>query len=276
MAPEQWLNAPFDRRLDLYALGATGHLLVTGGYPFPGQTMEELKAGHLFANYSPPASRDPRAAYLFSVISRMLMKDPTKRHPTAAAVADDLAIIAQPAPRFSRIGGGTFRVGAITLRLTLGDMLKMEADVIVNAANTQMTMKEGLAAALLEAGGGEIESEAVSHAPAAMGDVVWTGAGKLRAKAVAHAVAALGGAICLQRCTLRILLEAEARRMKSVAFPALGTGVGRVPMEMAAQLMLEAIRTFAELNPVSVQNVEIVLRDTPAFLCWFEIINALN
>jgi O-acetyl-ADP-ribose deacetylase (regulator of RNase III) len=277
MAPEQWLNTTLDRRLDIYSLGATAHLLMTGGHPFLGQDANEMKTAHLRRTYVPPATRDPREAYLYTVIARMLSKEPEKRYPTAAAVADALEPISQPVAEYVRVTEDSYRVGSINLKLLVGDMTKMETDVIVNAANTRMTMEIGLAAALRAVGGETLANEALSLAPARMGDVMWTGAGtgQLKAKFVAHAVSALGGAICLQRCTLRVLLEAETRQLKSVALPALGTGVGKVPMELAAQLMLEAIRTFSELKPMSVNSVTIVLREESGYDCWLDIINAM-
>jgi O-acetyl-ADP-ribose deacetylase (regulator of RNase III) len=275
MAPEQWLNTNLDRRLDIYSLGATAHLLMTGGHPFLGQDTNEMKTAHLRRTYIPPATRDPREAYLFTVIARMLSKEPEKRYQTAAAVADALEPISQPVAEYTCVSEDSFRVGNINLKLLVGDMTKMETDVIVNAANTHMTMDIGLAAALRAVGGETIAKEALAFAPTRMGDVLWTSAGQLKAKWVAHAVSALGGAICLQRCTLRVLLEAESRHLKSVAFPALGTGVGKVPMELAAQLMLEAIRTFSELKPMSVQSIAFVLRDESAYDCWLDNINAM-
>jgi O-acetyl-ADP-ribose deacetylase (regulator of RNase III) len=108
-----------------------------------------------------------------------------------------------------------------------------------------------------------------------MGDVVWTGAGSLRARWVAHAVAALSGSICLQRCTLRVLLGAEARGARSVAFPALGTGVGDVPMDLAAKLMIEAVRTFAWLEPENVRVVRLVLYDETARARWRSVMQSM-
>jgi O-acetyl-ADP-ribose deacetylase (regulator of RNase III) len=57
-----------------------------------------------------------------------------------------------------------------------------------------------------------------------------------------------------------------------VAFPALGTGVGEVPMEQGARLILEAVRTFAALEPRSVRDVHIVLRNEEARGRWREIL----
>jgi O-acetyl-ADP-ribose deacetylase (regulator of RNase III) len=65
-----------------------------------------------------------------------------------------------------------------------------------------------------------------------------------------------------------VQLEAEARQAHSVAFPALGTGVGEVPMELAAALTFEAFRTFAALNPRNVRELLVYLYDDDALARW--------
>jgi O-acetyl-ADP-ribose deacetylase (regulator of RNase III) len=136
-------------------------------------------------------------------------------------------------------------------------------------------MNLGVARALREVGGQQLEDEAMAQAPAAMGDVVWTSAGNLNAHWVAHAVAAIEGAVCLQRATLRVLLQSEVRRAQSVLFPALGTGVGDVPMDLAAKLILEAVRTFAGLRPRHVRNVRVVLYDERALERWRTVMHSM-
>jgi O-acetyl-ADP-ribose deacetylase (regulator of RNase III) len=136
-------------------------------------------------------------------------------------------------------------------------------------------MNLGVANALRLAGGQALEDEALTHAPVAMGDVIWTSAGRLNAQWVAHAVAAVEGAVCLQRATLRVLLQAESRKAQSVLFPALGTGVGDVPMDLAAKLMLEAIRTFAGLQPKHIRTVRIILYDEKARERWRTVMHSM-
>ncbi len=272
MAPEQWFKGPVDRRVDIYALGVTAHLLLTGGLPFSGDGPDVLHSTHTEKSYTPAKVHDPRAAYLLTMIERMLRQDPSDRYPTAAAVASDLSAIYQDGPIFVRLERDTFRVGNLVLGINLGDLAQFEGDVLVNAAHWSMDMTVGVAAALRKAGGAVLEKAAKKHAPAAMGAVVWTEAGKLRARHVAHAVAALSGALCLQRCTLRALFGAEERQASIIAFPALGTGVGEVPQALAAQLMLEAVRTFAELGPKQLQRIDIVLNSEKSYETWLDII----
>ncbi len=275
MAPEQWNQASIDRRTDLYALGATAHMLTTNESAFHGESAIQLGIAHVTEAYAPPPPRDPREAYLFAVIDRLLRKRPEDRYASAEAVARALSVVTSaPAPVRQR-DELRARAGDVSIELAFGDLSRHEADVIVNAANGALVMDAGVASVLREVGGKGIEAEAMEKAPVAMGDVVWTSAGDLRAHWVAHAVAALDNAICLQRCTLRVLLEAEARRCESVAFPALGTGIGGVPMALGAKLLLEAVRTFSTLEPEHVRDVRVVLFDPNAMETWADVLQSM-
>jgi len=275
MAPEQWHQSVVDRRTDLYALGGTGHLLCTNRPPFHGESALQLGVLHVTETYTSPTPRDPREAYLFSVIERLLRKRPEERYPTAESVARALKVVVEPGARYMPRSDDAATVGEVSLELVVGDLAAQTADVLVSAANPLLLMDVGVARALREAGGDEIEEEATALGRGCMGDVLWTGAGKLPARYIAHAIAALDGAICVQRATLRVLLEAERRGCTSLAFPALGTGVGEVPMALGAKLMLEAVRTFAQLAPQCVRTVRIVLRDEASREPWRDVLHAM-
>jgi O-acetyl-ADP-ribose deacetylase (regulator of RNase III) len=275
MSPEQWSDQRIDRQADIYSLGATAHLLATGQPVFEANGWMEFCKAHLGKKYLPPAANDPAEAYLFSVIERMLRKKPASRYSTGREVAQVLKVIAESGIKYHRSGQDEARVGALQIGLAQGDICACEADIIVNAANTEMKMEVGVAAALRKAAGDMVEREARAHGPAAMGDVVWTSAGALKAQWIAHAVAAINGAICLQRVTLRALLAAETRRAQSIAFPALGTGMGDVPMDLAAELMLEAIKTFSSLQPRYVRKIKIILYDEYALSRWRTILRGM-
>jgi O-acetyl-ADP-ribose deacetylase (regulator of RNase III) len=275
MAPEQWERKKLGRYTDIYALGATAHLLATKECPFEDQSLDDLHDAHLHRPYQPPIADNPGEAYLFSVIERSLRKLPQERFSNAGEMARVLKVVAEPMPQLVCTGRDEARIGGVRVRLLMGDLAEQEGDVIVNAANQQLMMNLGVASALRRVGGQSLEDEAVAHAPVAMGDVVWTGAGRLRAQWVAHAVAAVEGAVCLQRATLRVLLQAEVRRAQTVLFPALGTGVGDVPMDLAAKLTFEAARTFAALQPAHVSNVNIVLYDERGLSRWRTVMHSM-
>lgn len=135
-------------------------------------------------------------------------------------------------------------MGRITLRQ--GDITESEADAIVNAANSSLWMGAGVAGAIKRAGGQEIEDEAVKNGPVLVGQATVTQAGSLKTRFVIHA-AAMGAdlvtdAAKIESATKNSLLRAEELGLHSVAFPALGTGVGRFPYSKAAEIMISAVR----------------------------------
>lgn len=130
-----------------------------------------------------------------------------------------------------------------------GDITQVEADAIVNAANSHLWMGGGVAGAIRRKGGEEIEREAVAQGPIEVGDAVVTGAGRLKARYIIHA-ATMGpdlrtDADKVYKATLSALRRATELKLTSVAFPALGTGVGALAYELAAEVMLKAIRHHA-------------------------------
>jgi O-acetyl-ADP-ribose deacetylase (regulator of RNase III) len=135
------------------------------------------------------------------------------------------------------------------IEIVEGDITEAEADAIVNAANTHLWMGGGVAGAIRRKGGDEIEREAVAQGPIEVGGAVVTGAGRLRSRYVIHA-ATMGPDLCtdgekIYRATLSALREAAALGLETVAFPALGTGVGGFGYAQAAQVMLKAIQEHA-------------------------------
>ena len=132
-------------------------------------------------------------------------------------------------------------------RITLhkGDLTRVSADAIVNAANNALWMGGGVAGALKRAGGKEIEEEAVKLGPIPVGEAVVTGAGALKARYVIHAAVMATDlatdAEKIRTATQNSLLRAEELGLKSVAFPALGTGVGGFPYSRGAEVMIDAV-----------------------------------
>ena len=132
----------------------------------------------------------------------------------------------------------------ITLRQ--GDITREETEAIVNAANSSLWMGGGVAGAIKRVGGREIEEEAVKKGPIPVGEAVVTGAGKLPCRYVIHA-AVMGPDLVtdeekIRAATKNSLLRAQELGLKSIAFPALGTGVGRFPYSKAAEVMIQEVR----------------------------------
>jgi len=160
------------------------------------------------------------------------------------------------------------KFGAVEVDLRLGDISEVAADAIVNAANSHLWMGFGVAGALKRRGGSEIEKEAVKKGPIKVGQAVATSAGKLAARWVIHAAAMdqdlTPTSRSIENATENSLMLADMLGAVSIAFPALGTGVGGFPVSECAHLMLEKVQKLApKLN--SVKIALFVLYDPPSF-----------
>ncbi len=161
---------------------------------------------------------------------------------------------------------------AIVLRK--GDLTEAPVDAIVNAANNDLMLGGGVAGAIRSKGGPSIQAECDKLAPIPIGEAVITGAGKLKARYVIHAASMrLGGRTsesALRDSTRNSLRRAAERGLKSVAFPAIGTGIAGFPIERCAVVMLEEIRDHLcravplEPGTAAVERVEMVLFDDRA------------
>jgi len=139
--------------------------------------------------------------------------------------------------------------GAV-IQVLKGDLTKTKADAIVNPANSFGYMGGGVALAIKRVGGEEIEKEAISKAPVEIGKAVATTAGRLKAKFVIHAPTMVNPAgetdeENVRLATLAALKCAEENRA-TVAFPGMGTGVGRLSYKAAADAMVGAVRDFLD------------------------------
>jgi len=160
------------------------------------------------------------------------------------------------------------QINHTTLELIQSDITELATDAIVNAANNHLWMGAGVAGAIKRAGGQEIEDEAVARGPIPIGEAAVTGGGRLRARYVIHA-AAMGrdlrtDADKVRQATQNSLRRADELALKSIAFPALGTGVGGFPLEECARIMLDVVQGHGA-SGTSLGRVVFVLYDEPAY-----------
>jgi len=156
----------------------------------------------------------------------------------------------------------------IKIEVDCGDITQFELDALVNAANNRLWMGGGVAGALKRAGGKEIEAEAVKQGPIPIGEAVVTAAGKLKAKYIIHA-AVMGqdlktDAEKIRQATANSLLRGDELGIKSIAFPALGTGVGGFPLDECARIMINTVRQYSA-GKTGLERVVFVLYDEPAY-----------
>lgn len=155
----------------------------------------------------------------------------------------------------------------LTVRVLEGDITSRDVDAIVNAANNAFWMGAGVAGAIKRRGGVEIEAEAMVQGPVEPGECVLTGGGKLLARHVIHA-AVMGqdlrtDARLIRKATTTALRLASTKHLASIAFPALGTGVGGFPLADCAREMIGAVRDHAA-SGTSLRLVEFILFGKPA------------
>ena len=146
-----------------------------------------------------------------------------------------------------------------------GDLTEMDTDAIVNAANNDLLLGAGVAGAIARKGGESIQKECNEIGSIPVGYAAITGGGKLKARYVIHAASmGLGGvrttAKSLRTSTAHSLRLAADRKLKSIAFPALGTGVSGFPVEDCAQIMLSEAAEHLKSN-TSLEKVYFVLFD---------------
>jgi O-acetyl-ADP-ribose deacetylase (regulator of RNase III) len=146
-------------------------------------------------------------------------------------------------------------VGESVVRLYRGDITQVEADAIVNAANTSLMGGGGVDGAIHRAGGPAI-LEACKKIPAGTGgrcptgQAVATEAGNLKAKYVIHTVGPVwhggkkGEEELLRRAYHNSLQRAEEHDCASVAFPSISTGAYRFPIEKGSRIAVETIVEF--------------------------------
>lgn len=161
------------------------------------------------------------------------------------------------------------------IELWNGDICVLEVDAIVSPSSPSLWMSTGVAGALKRAGGDAIEFAAVRQGPIPVGAAVVTTAGDLPAKAIIHAVS-----LDSDRRTSGEAIDAAVRsamaRVRelgatSVAFPALGTGLGGFPLDAAARIAVAAVRDEIGRSP-GLEHVVFALRGAAAYEAFANVL----
>jgi O-acetyl-ADP-ribose deacetylase len=161
-------------------------------------------------------------------------------------------------------------IGTATLELVQGDITTLRVDAIVNAANVHLQHGGGVAAAIVRRGGRIIQDEsdaiiAERGRPLDTGEAVITSGGKLTASFVIHIAGPIwgdGDEDNKLRKSIRSSLElADKHSVKSIAFPAISTGIYRFPVDRAAKLILDEAVAYLRGN-TKLEHVIFCLYDT--------------
>ena len=175
---------------------------------------------------------------------------------------------------------------AATLELAQGDITALAVDAIVNAANVHLAHGGGVALAISRRGGPKIQIESTAlvatHGPLETGEAVVTTAGKLPAKFVIHTVGPIWGEQSeaesdrLLRAAVRSSLAlADEKDLKSVAFPAISTGIYRFPVERAAKLMLAEVAEWLR-GKTPLERVVFCLYDDATYRVFEQALRELS
>jgi O-acetyl-ADP-ribose deacetylase (regulator of RNase III) len=158
------------------------------------------------------------------------------------------------------------------------DITDEETDAIVNAANERLIHGGGVAGAIVRKGGRIIQEESNKIGRVRVGDVAVTGAGALKAKYVIHAVGPRMGEgeedKKLKNATINSLKKAEELNLKSIAFPAISTGIFGFPKDRCARIMLNSIKEYLERD-TSIQRVVFCLFSDNDYKIFEETLNEI-
>jgi len=160
-------------------------------------------------------------------------------------------------------------VAEVKIECVMGDITRQEGfDAVVNAANAQLAPGGGVAGAIHRAAGPELYEECRDLAPIKPGQAVITRGYKLPNPYVIHCLGPVYGVdqpseVLLADCYRNALKLADEQGLRSVAFPAISTGVFGYPLEDAARV---ALATIAQIAPTlkNVRTVRMVLHDQRA------------
>jgi O-acetyl-ADP-ribose deacetylase (regulator of RNase III) len=179
-----------------------------------------------------------------------------------------------------------FHVGNATLQLIKGDITDVEADAIVNAANSSLLGGGGVDGAIHRRGGPKILEECkrirATEWPDGLptGKAVITSGGNLKAKHVIHTVGPvwLGGfhveAELLKQAYKNSLRLAVARGLKTIAFPSISTGAYGYPIEEASRLAVKTVKDFLEKED-KLEKVTFVLFSERDFEIYLGAVNSI-
>lgn len=174
--------------------------------------------------------------------------------------------------------------GPHSIQLVQGDIVRQQADALVNAANSELAGGGGVDGAIHRAAGPTLMAETSEKYPEGCptGQAVATGAGRLSARYVFHAVGPVwqgghrGEADLLRSAYRRCLELAREHDCRSIAVPALSTGAYGYPIDLAAEAALTATQEFlvsaSDMPPL---NVRFVLFDGGSYAAFARVLETM-
>jgi len=176
------------------------------------------------------------------------------------------------------------QVGNTVVELVIGDITEMTTEAIVNAANEHLAHGGGVAGAIVRKGGAIIQQESEAwirrHGRVPTGSAAITSAGRLRARYVIHAVGPVydgtpGAAELLASAVRAALQMADEQHLKSIALPAISTGIFGYPLDEAASVMVQATLAYLRQGTTALERVVFCLYDARAYQAFVEAVQRL-
>ena len=173
--------------------------------------------------------------------------------------------------------------GDRSLQLVEGDITFEDTEAIVNAANRELQHAGGLALAIVQRGGAVIQKESDAwirnHGRVSHAEPAWTSAGNLLARYVIHAVGPIWGSgdetAKLSSAVEGSLRVADGFSLKSIALPAISTGIFGFPKQLAADIIFSTIEQFFSVNGRSSLNtIHVVLFDPATIEVFLKVWHA--
>ena len=173
------------------------------------------------------------------------------------------------------------KVGQAILEIVEGDITRQDTEAIVNAANTSLRGGGGVDGAIHRAGGPKILEECIKIGGCPTGEARLTTGGNLKARYVIHTVGPVykdgrqGEPELLASCYRESLKIAEARGLKTVAFPSISTGAYGYPLADAAKIALATVRDYLKDHP-GIERVRFVLFGKTAYEAYEQALRGLG
>jgi len=160
------------------------------------------------------------------------------------------------------------KINKSEIELVKGDITELDIDAIVNAANKHLQLGGGVAGAIRKKGGASIQKECDKIGGTFVGGAVITNGGNLKAQHVIHAVGPMMGEgeedNKLKNATINSLAVAEENNLRTIAFPAISTGIFGYPLDRCAKIMIQSVKDYLK-KETSITKVNFCLYDERAF-----------
>jgi len=162
------------------------------------------------------------------------------------------------------------RPRALQITILHGSLLEVEAELIVNPANSYGLMGGGVAGVIRRIAGSSVEEEARRYAPIPVGKAVLTSGGRTKLKGIIHAPTMAEPAMRIPATNVDLATRAaldlaDTHGFVSIALPGMGTGVGCVASQESARTMIHVIRQF---DPTALQSIILVDVDPSMVQAW--------